>query len=255
MLKITNLYAGYDNVNVLHDVNFTLESGHNLVILGPNGCGKTTLLRAIAGLIPAKGSVLVDDVDIFQAKRHQVAKKIALMSQMPFMTFGYTVRQAVEMGRYVHRRYGSLALDVSKDNEIVGQCLKATGLAKLQDKSITTLSGGQLQRVFLARTLCQQPDIILLDEPTNHMDIKHQAELLEYLRHWSSEENHTVIGVMHDLTMAMQLADNAILLKDGVTHAQGEINKVLSADNLKEVFDMDLAQYMVSALKRWENIK
>lgn len=255
MLKVSGLYAGYNGQYVVKNISFTIEQGSNLVILGPNGCGKTTLLRAIAGLIPAKGQVAADELNIFSAKRHQVAKKIALMSQMPFITFGYTVRQAVEMGRYVHRKVSAFNLDLTKDNEIVDQCLVATGLTDICGKSITQLSGGQLQRVFLARTLCQQPDIILLDEPTNHMDIKHQCELLEYLKQWSAQKNHTVIGVMHDLTMAMQLADNAILMQNGSPFAQGNINQVLTAENLNTVFEMNLAQYMTKALQRWEMIK
>lgn len=254
MLKLSGVSAGYNGEDVVKDISFTIENGQNLVILGPNGCGKTTLLRAIAGLIPAKGQVLADGLSVFSAKRHQVAKKIALMSQMPFVTFGYTVRQAVEMGRYVHRKASAFSFDSTADNKIVDECLAATGLTDISHKSITQLSGGQLQRVFLARTLCQKPDIILLDEPTNHMDIKHQCELLQYLKQWSSQENHTVVGVMHDLTMAMQLADKAILMQDGRAFAQGDIASVLSTENLNTVFEMDLANYMISALRRWENI-
>lgn len=254
MIELNNICAGYGSQDVIHQITYTLQNGKNLAIVGPNGCGKTTLLRVMAGLLPAKGSALLNGIDVFKEKRGVLAKKVALMSQIPSVSFGYTVKETVEMGRYAHREKGIFASYTKQDKEIVDECLEATGVQSIKDKRITELSGGQIQRVFLARTLAQQPEIILLDEPTNHMDIKHQAELLEYLIKWSAKDNHTVVGVLHDLTMAMQLADDAILLKNGKVTACGNLKDVFTAQNLKDAFDINLAQYMKNSLKRWEDI-
>jgi len=143
----------------------------------------------------------------------------------------------------------------SKDKEYADKCLKAVDLLSLKNKQISTLSGGQLQRVYLARTLAQEPSIILLDEPTNHLDLKNQAELIEFLKGWSKQEGHSVIGVLHDLNLAMKLADNVLLLDKGKIAAYGKTNEVVSSKIINEVYGMNVTGFMIDSLKYWEGFK
>lgn len=189
---------------------------------GRTGCGKTTLLKAVAGLIPSRGEIRLDGQDLRRMKRRDIAAKIAVMSQTSGIYFSYTVRETVMLGRYQHMKRGLFTAATAADREVVDQCLAATGLADLQERQIDTLSGGQLQRVFLARTLAQQPQIILLDEPTNHLDLKHQVELIDYLKKWSQTAGHAVVGVLHDVNLALRLSEHLLFLRDGRTARHGQ---------------------------------
>lgn len=255
MLEVSQLSAGYDGNKVLHDVSFSVPDGHNLCILGPNGCGKTTLLKAIVGILPSQGDLRLDGQDIRRMKRRDIAARIAVMSQISGIYFSYSVWETVMLGRYQQMKRGLLTAPSAADKEYVEHCLEATGLIDLRNRQIDTLSGGQLQRVFLARTLAQQPQIILLDEPTNHLDLKHQVELIDYLRSWSREDGHTVIGVLHDLNLALRLSDDLLFLRDGLVVGNGSAKEFLSAAFLKKVYDMDVAGFMKTSLQQWEEIK
>ncbi len=253
MLKLENVYAGYDGSEVLKDISFKLKYGENLSIIGPNGCGKTTLIKAISGLIPSKGNILIDNKDISKMKRREVASKIGVMSQISSISFSYSVYETVLLGRYLHMK-GVFKGPSAYDKSCVEKCLKTVGLYNLKDKQITTLSGGQLQRVYLARTLAQEPNIILLDEPTNHLDLKYQAELIDYLKEWSRDEQHSVVGVLHDINLAMRLADNILVLEDGRVKSYGSVKKAVTHEILNSVYDMDVVGFMVDSLKKWEGI-
>ena len=254
MLTLHNVSSGYNGIDVISNISLNITEGENLCVLGPNGCGKTTLIKTISGLIPHEGTIKIDGVNIDLMNRTEVAKKIAVMSQISTIYFSYTVYETVMLGRYLHMKGRSFKEPSSRDREYVEKCLKAVGLTGLKNKQINTLSGGQLQRVYLARTLSQEPNIILLDEPTNHLDLKHQAELVDFLKEWSKEENHTVIGVFHDLNLAMKLADKVLLLDKGRIASYGKTNDVISSKLLSEVYEMDVAGYMLDSLKQWENI-
>ncbi|WFA08876.1 ABC transporter ATP-binding protein [Tissierella sp. Yu-01] len=253
MLELRNVSAGYDGVDVLKDISFSLNYGENLCILGPNGCGKTTLIKAIAGLIPIKGKIFIDGKDIGRLKRSEIASKIAVMSQLSSIFFSYTVYETVLLGRYLHMK-GVFKEPSKYDKSCVERSLKAVGLYKLRDKQINTLSGGQLQRVFLARTLAQEPSIILLDEPTNHLDLRYQAELIDYLKEWSKEEGHSIVGVLHDINLAMRLGEKFLLLDEGRIMSYGNANKAVTNDLLNKAFGMDVVGFMLDSLKMWESI-
>jgi len=251
MLKVKNLTTGYGKKDIVKDVSFRAERNENICIIGPNGCGKSTLLKAIANLLPFRGTVEIDDKPIDKMKASEVSKKIAIMSQTAAIYFPYSVYETVMMGRYLHMKDGLFKAPDTNDKEKVIECLETVGLIDVKDTEITRLSGGQIQRVFLARALVQGPEIILLDEPTNHLDLKYQVDLIDYLNEWSSQGNHTVVGVLHDLNLAMRLSDNLLLMKDGQMVAQGGAEEVMTSEILMEVYGLDVARYFRQALNYW----
>lgn len=253
MLEIKNLWAGYNGIDVVKDVSFKVSSGKNLCILGPNGCGKTTLLKAIAGIIPHRGQVLIDKTDSNKMKRKDIAKEIAVLSQISSVYFSYTVYETVMLGRYLYMKNSLFGESSQEDKDQVEKSLRAVGLWRLKDKQIDTLSGGQLQRVFLARVLAQDPSIILLDEPTNHLDLRYQKELIDYLKDWSKEDGHSVIGVFHDINLAMDLADEILVMEKGKIAGLGDPKSIMKKDLFNRVYEMDIVGYMVDSLKQWES--
>lgn len=255
MIELKNIYAGYNEVDVIHDISLKIEKGKSLCILGPNGCGKTTLLKAMAGIIPSKGEILIDGIDIKKMKRHEIARKIAVMTQISSVYFSYTVFETVLLGRYLYIQNSILKTPTQRDIQYTEECLEAVGLLELRDTQISTLSGGQLQRVFLARTLAQEPDIILLDEPTNHLDLKYQKELIDYLKKWSKETGNTIVGVFHDINLAMNLADDILVMENGKLAGYGESKSIVSGPLLNRVYQMDITKYMIDSLKQWEEIQ
>jgi len=253
VLSIKDLFCGYNGVDVIKEVSLDINAGENIRIIGPNGSGKTTFLRAVAGLIPYKGSIKLDGKEIVQMKRKEIASKIAFMSQISTIYFSYTVFETVMLGRYLRMKGGVFSEPSKKDKEFVLKCLDAVNLTELKDRQITSLSGGQLQRVFIARTFAQEPEIILLDEPTNHLDLKHQIELVEYLKEWSQKGRRVVIGVFHDINLAMQFSDKILLFSDGQVAAYGDYRTILDGDLLKSIYSIDIKNYMLNSLRRWES--
>ena len=249
MLKLSGVSAGYDGVDVVHDVSFEVYG--NVCIVGPNGCGKTTLLKAIAGIMPSRGEITIADKSLMKMKRHEIAKKIAFLSQQPSVYFAYSVMDTVMMGRYVHSNDGLSNAPSARDKEVCEQSLKAVGMWNARDKSITKLSGGQLQRVFLARALCQEPQVILLDEPTNHLDLKCQIEIITHLKEWAKKESNVVVGVLHDINLAMMLSDDIIAMKNGKIHAKGSATEIISSKALDDVYEIDIAKNMRQMLEKW----
>ncbi|MCL2568137.1 MAG: ABC transporter ATP-binding protein [Oscillospiraceae bacterium] len=251
MLTLEHVSAGYGGADVIRNISLQVKRNENLSIVGPNGCGKTTLLKAIAHLIPYKGTVTLDEVELRHMSRREVSLKIGMLSQQFGMYFTYSVFETVMMGRYLHikNRFSNRPTDA--DRAVVMRALEAVHLVAEQDKEVTKLSGGQLQRVFLARTLAQEPELILLDEPTNHLDIKCQMELIAYLKDWAKEGSRAVIGVLHDINLAIQLSENLLVMKDGEMRASGRVDEILADGLLNETYEMDVTRYMQSALQRW----
>ncbi|MCL2498475.1 MAG: ABC transporter ATP-binding protein [Symbiobacteriaceae bacterium] len=255
MLQVQQIKAGYQGRDVLHNISFTLHSGECLAVIGPNGCGKTTLLKVIAQLLPYRGTVELQGVELKQLKPKAVAKEIAMLSQIPSIYFSYSVEETVMMGRYLHMANTFWAMPTPKDKAVVQRCLEAVGLWEVRDQEISHLSGGQLQRVFLARTLAQEPRIILLDEPTNHLDLKYQVEMLVYLQAWVQEGSRAIIGVWHDINLALRLSHTMLVLKEGHTQAYGAVDDILSGDLLNRTYDIDVAGFMQESLRYWQERK
>ena len=251
MLAVNNLYAGYNGNDVIFDVNFKINPGESLCVLGPNGCGKSTLLKSIARLIDYRGSVFINDKDISAIPRRELAKKIALLSQSSQVFFPYTVYETVSMGRYAYLQ-GFMKNLSAEDIKIIEDTIKELDMWDIKDRMLDELSGGTLQRVFLARTLVQTPDIILLDEPANHLDLKHQIELLDFLKNWVKENNKVLVGVFHDLNLARLFGDTAVILNNGVVSANGKTDDVLNNNVLNDVYDIDIQGFMKKSFEYWK---
>ena len=251
MLEVKKLYSGYVGKDILKDINFTVKNGENLCIVGPNGCGKSTLLKSIANILEYKGSILVDGQEVFSMDRKHFAKKVGLMSQITEIYFPYTIYDTVSLGRYAYSK-GILSKLSKEDDEIILDSIDKVGLLDIKDKLITELSGGQMQRVFLARVFAQDPDIILLDEPTNHLDFKNQIDLLENLKEWIKTNNKIVVGVLHDLNLVQYFADNVLMLQNGKVVSYGPPQKVLNDPVLDDLYGIDIKGFMLNILKKWE---
>ena len=171
--------------------------------------------------------------------------------QITQIYFPYTIYDTVSLGRYAYSK-GALSKLSKEDDRIILESIEKVGLLDIKDKMITELSGGQIQRVFLARVFAQDPDIILLDEPTNHLDLKNQIDLLENLKEWISSNNKIVVGVLHDLNLVQYFADNVLMLKDGQIVAYGNPQTVLNDPILDDLYGIDIKGFMTEILKKWE---
>ena len=253
MLRAENIRCGYGGAPVVRGVSFAAAEGERLCILGANGCGKTTLLRALAGLLPYEGTVTLCGADAGKLARRELARRVGLMSQLAPVYFAYTVYETVMLGRYACGPGGVLDRESGEDRTAVRDSLERVGLWPLRDRLITELSGGQLQRVFLARTFAQDPAVLLLDEPTNHLDLKYQTELTASLRAWSEQGGRCVVGVFHDLDLALGFAHRVLLMQEGTILADSPADRV-DRGLLDRVYGMDVAGYMRESLRRWERL-
>ena len=250
MIEVKNIYCGYDNKKIIKDLSFNVNNGENLCIVGPNGCGKSTLLKSIANIIEYEGSIKIDNKEVSSFSRIDLAKKVALMSQTSQIYFPYTVYDTVSLGRYAYSKGAFSKLSLT-DRKIIIDSMKKVGIYELKDKLITELSGGQLQRVFLAKIFAQDPDIILLDEPTNHLDFKNQIDLLENLNEWVKTNNKIVIGVLHDLNLVQYFADKVLMIQSGKVVSYGRPEDVLKGEILNDIYGMDIKEFMVNILQKW----
>lgn len=251
MLEIKEVRCGYDNKEIVKGVSFNVERGNNLCIVGPNGCGKSTLLKSIANLLEYKGNIKLDSKEISKLNRKDLAKNVALMTQASNIYFPYTVYETVALGRYAHLK-GVFSRINKEDDEIILKSITNVGLMDIKDKLISELSGGQLQRVYLARAFAQDPDVILLDEPTNHLDLKCQIEILDYLNKWTKENNKIVVAVLHDLNLVQTFGEKVVMMNNGKIISSGTPKEVLSGEKLKEVYGVDVKRFMIDALEKWK---
>lgn len=234
-LKINDIECSYGAVKVLNGLAFSISSGSFNGIIGPNGSGKSTLLKSLSRVLkPVKGTVLLNEKDLYRMGPQEVAKKMAVVPQETAVNFSFTVKDIVIMGRSPH--LGRFENEGEKDFAAARQAMALTGTLHLADRLITAVSGGERQRVIIARALTQEPEIILLDEPTSHLDINHQVEILSLLQRLNRENNLTIISVFHDLNLAAQYCDSLILMKKGAVFTVGEPQSVLTSGNIKEVY-------------------
>jgi iron complex transport system ATP-binding protein len=235
-LAITeNLTGGYGKNAVIHDVSFEIKKGDFLGIIGPNGSGKSTLLRLMSRVLsPQKGRVMLEKMDIMHIDLKKLSQKIAFVPQDTLVNFSFTVEEIVLLGRIPHLR--RLQHETKKDYAIAQRSMEITDTAGLKDKNINELSAGERQRVIIAKALAQEPMLLFLDEPTSHLDIGHQIQLLNLLKKLNTEGSLTVLIVLHDLNLASEYCDRIILLDQGRVFKEGEPKEVLTYQNIESVY-------------------
>ncbi|MFH0926638.1 MAG: ABC transporter ATP-binding protein [bacterium] len=235
MLKIENLRCGYDSRFILQDINFGIERGDFLGIIGPNGSGKTTILRAILRLLrPQKGSIFFEGQDIWKIKIKDLAQKIAIVSQS-LPQDSMKVEEFVLLGRIPHFK-GIQFLETRKDIEITKRSLELTQTTRFKDQPLNEISGGERQLVLIARALAQEPRLLLLDEPTSHLDITHQVKILDMIRRLNKEVDLTVLMVLHDLNLASEYCSRLVLINNGRIYKIGNPEEVLDCQIIEEVY-------------------
>ena len=242
-METENLHYNYSEKPVLDGISFSLRQGEILGILGPNGCGKTTLLRNLnRNLTPLDGTISLDGDDMASMKKREIARKVAVVPQSNEIRFAFTVREMVEMGRMPFQ--ASFCGSSSEDERIVDEAMKSVGITHMADRKMNTMSGGERQRVMIARALAQTPEIILMDEPTLHLDINMQFEVLDLVSELAAEKGLSVIIVSHDLPMVARYCDRIILIHKGHIFAEGAPETSLTPENMRTVFNVD-ARYEI----------
>jgi len=238
VLTIDGIDCSYGSVNVLKDIQFAVNSGEFLGILGPNGSGKTTLLRSISRVLkPQKGTILIGNENIYKMKTVQVAKQLAVVPQSTPVTFDFTSLEVVLMGRNPHMP--RFKMESKKDLAIARNSMELTRTWEFADRPVTELSGGERQRVIIARALTQEPKILLLDEPTTHLDISNQLEIMDLIKRLCKTKKLLIVAVFHDFNLAARYCESIILLNDGKIVAVGKSNETLTSENVRKVFNVD----------------
>jgi iron complex transport system ATP-binding protein len=236
MLGIKGISCGYGKRIVLRDVSFEVQKGEFVGVIGPNGSGKTTLMRAINGYLPlTKGAILLEGKGIQRMVRKDLATKVAVVTQAPEGVSLFSVEEFVLLGRIPH--WGRLQLlETKQDVEVAEGAMALTGIDHLRSRRMRELSGGESQLVFVARALAQEPRLLFLDEPTAHLDIGHQVQIMDLLRQLNREQSLTIVVVLHDLTLAGLYCDRLILLHEGRLHRVGLPVDVLTEEVIEEVY-------------------
>jgi len=251
MLKIENVTVRYGEHTIVENLSFHLQEGQWLMLAGPNGAGKSTLIHAISQGVPYTGSIMLEGKDIRRYKPAQMAQKIGVLAQKNNVGYSYTVEEVVGLGRYAHSR-GFLARKDEAGEERVENALALTGLTALRKASVLTLSGGELQRTFLAQVFAQDPEILILDEPANHLDLIYQKHIFSLIHEWLKTPGRAVLSVVHDLSLAKKYGTHAVLMNNGRCAAQGELDHVLTPENLQTVYNMDVYSWMQEMLRQWQ---
>lgn len=237
-LETAALTLGYGGSYVIEDLNLEIPEGRITVLVGSNGCGKSTLLRSLARLLkPVSGGILLDGDLVGSLSTKEIARRLAILPQGPIAPEGLTVSQLVKQGRYPHQSW--LKQWSKEDEDVVEQALEATGLMDFAERTVDSLSGGQRQRAWIAMTLAQKTNIILLDEPTTYLDMTHQIDILDLLFELNEQENRTVVMVLHDLNLACRYAHHIVALYDKKIYAQGKPEDIVNARMVKDVFQMN----------------
>lgn len=251
MLQAENVTVRYGDLTAVDNLSFSLEEGQWLMLVGPNGAGKSTLLHALSQGVGCQGRIRLEGRDIRSYKPAQLARKLGVLSQQHHVGYAYTVEEIVRLGRYAHAR-GFLASRDDGEAE-VERALQQTGMNALRHASVLTLSGGELQRAFLAQAFAQDPQILLLDEPANHLDLPYQKHIFSLIDQWRMQPGRAVISVVHDLSLARKYGTHAILMHHGQCVSQGEKSAVLTPENLQSVYEMDVHGWMRDLLDQWQS--
>lgn len=236
ILNLRKVRFKYEGEWVLKDLDLRIYEGEILGVLGPNGSGKSTLLKVMGGVLkPQEGDVDLKGNPIGSLTRREVAKQVAMVAQESHFRFAFTVLEVVLMGRFPHLR--SLQFEGDRDREIAISALEATHARHLSGRSIHEISGGEKQRVLLARTLAQEPRVVLLDEPTSFLDLKHKRDVFRLISSLSKERKLGVVLVSHDIDLITQYSNRIVMMKDGIMFFEGSPEEGLTSENIEAVYD------------------
>lgn len=239
-IQASNIRFSYSKIPVVKGVSLYIEKGEFVSILGPNGSGKSTLLKTLSHVyVPDSGDILLQGEPIENFKRKDIARLVAMVPQDTSMDFEFTVEEVVLMGR--HPFMGRFKKESSTDLDLVYEAMDRTNTLEIKDRLITEISGGERQRVFIAKALAQNTQIMLLDEPTSHLDINHQIEVLELLRRLNSEKELAIVLVIHDINLAARYSDRILIMKDGEIIAQGRPEDAITPENIDKTYGMSVA--------------
>jgi iron complex transport system ATP-binding protein len=239
LVEVNNVSMQYGSRAVLTEVSVRIEQGDFFVIIGPNGAGKTTLLKSMAGLHPVtKGEISVRQKTVADYSRKELARSLAMVPQQISAEFPFTVAETVLMGRYPHM--GLIAVEGKRDVVLAEQAMEFTEVSHLADRRLGQLSGGERQRVIIARAICQQSEILLLDEPTASLDPAHQLRIMDLMERLRKQDKITIIMVSHDLNLAATYANRLMLLKDGEVKSVGAPDEVLTKERLSQSYGCSL---------------
>ncbi len=238
MIRVKEVVFGYNGgAPVLNGIDLRVRKGDMIGILGPNGSGKSTLIGNMCGTLhPRHGTVLLEGRDIRSLRRKEIARKIAVVPQKSDLGFDYRVEEIVSMGRYPH--IGRFSFRDPDGRKAVEDAMEQTGVLELREKIVDRLSGGERQRVMIARALAQEPRILMLDEPTKNLDIRHSMDIMDLIRKRNEKQGITVLSVLHDLDLAAKYCDEIALLKNGKIVAVGGVEEVLTERSIEKVFDI-----------------
>lgn len=239
MIELAHIDFAYRNNPVLRDVDFSMQAGKMVAIIGPNGAGKSTLLRVVAGLIDCDGDALVFGEQPQRQRRRDIARRMAYLQQSHRLAFSFRAIEVVLMGRYAHSGKGLLRLDSKSDRELASQALRRCDVEALADRSFDELSGGEQRRVLIAQALCQEAELLLLDEPTAGLDPRHARDLFSMVRS-ECDEGRSALVVTHDLNLAARYCHELLLLNDGRRVALGPPETVLASQAMRDAFSIDI---------------
>jgi len=235
IIEVQNLSFSYQKQTILKDLSFTVAKGEFLAIAGPNGAGKTTILNLICGLLkPDTGKIVIDSSDIKSYSSRKLARKISVVRQEFVPVFDFTVTEIVSMARTPY--LSSIGFESKQDTEAVAESMEITDTTKFADRPLKNLSGGERQRVFIARALAQQSPVILLDEPTSFLDFRHQVDIYDLLKNAQCQNNKTIVAVTHDINLAIQYCDKAMLIGYDQSCCLGDTKDVFVRDKIESVF-------------------
>ena len=250
MLRAEHITVRYGEHTVVNDLSFQLKEGQWMMLVGPNGAGKSTLIEAIAQGVPYAGTFLLEGRDIRTLRPAQLAREVGVLAQKNAVGYAYSVEEVVSLGRYAHAP-GFLSAGDDDAAAQVERALEATGMTQLRRASVLTLSGGELQRTFLAQVFAQDPRLLILDEPANHLDLIYQKHIFSLIEDWLRQPGRAVLSVVHDLSLAKKYGTHTVLMSGGRCVAQGEADEVLTQDRLAQVYGMDVHAWMRDLLSQW----
>ena len=252
MLRVDDLTVRYGSHVTVDHVNFTVEPGQWLMIIGPNGAGKSTIINAISQGIKYEGTCSYEGRDLAKCKARERAQNLGVLSQNHFVGYDFTVEEVIRMGRYA---YAPKMFSQERDacgEELVQSASQKTGMEPYLKQSVLTLSGGALQRTFLAQLFAQNPRLLLLDDPTNHLDLIYQKQTFALIKEWLKEEGRAVVSVVHDLSLAKAYGTHAMLMSRGQVKAMGKMEDVMKPELLNTTYNMDVYQWMGEMYSQWK---